>query len=352
MAKDDALIEPDRLSGTPHPRDQYAFIGHRAGENAFIEGLTSGRLHHAWLIGGPQGIGKATLAYRVARYLLARGARAPQPGEGLAIGPEQGASKQVSALSHPNLVVLRRVASPEKKTVSSIIPVEVVRRGMSLFETTAADGGYRICIVDSAEDLNANSANALLKLVEEPPPQSIFLIVSHAPQRLLPTIRSRCRRLSLSPLADTEVRQVIEGLGEPFASAAPATLQAALAHGEGSVRKTLEMLDEGRATLIGRVHGLLDDLPRVDTKRVLALADTLAQRDAAPEFELAMECVESWISKKLHQSVAVPVANLARLVEVCDKLRQTIREVDIYNLDRKPLVLALFDDLAATLRSN
>lgn len=350
MAKNDEIVEPDRFAGVPHPKDQYEFIGHESGEAAFIEGLSSGRLHHAWLIGGPQGIGKATLAYRVARYLLARGAAAPEAGKGLYVAPEHPVSKQVSALSHPNLVVLRRSVSSEKKTVSAVIPVDAVRRGMNLFETTAADGGYRVCIVDSAEDLNANSANALLKLVEEPPPSSVFLIVSHAPRRLLPTIRSRCRQMALSSLRQEDVRRIIGGFGEPFTSVSVETMQSALAYGEGSVRKTLEMLDEGRATIVARVQGLLRELPRVDAKRVLVLGEALAQRGTEQEFELAMECVERWISQKLHETEHGGIGSLAQLVEVCEKLRKTMREADIFNLDRRPLVLALFDDLARVMR--
>ncbi len=350
MAKAEDPVEPDQFTGTPHPKDRHVLIGHEAAEAAFVEGLTSGRLHHAWLIGGLQGIGKATFAYRVARYLIAHGARAPQTGQGLEIGAEHPVSRQISALSHPNLVVLRRSQSPDRKTVPTSISVDVVRRGMSLFESTAADGGYRICIVDSADDLNANSANALLKLVEEPPPRSVFLIVSHAPQRLLPTIRSRCRRLSLSPLADADVLRAVNSLGEPFTSTAPDLLTAAVNHGEGSVRKTLEMLDTGRATIINRVQALLADLPHVDTKRVLAVADSLAQRGMEAEFKLALETFDHWLSRKLHDPKPWPLATLAELIAVCEKAHKSAREVDIYNLDRRPLFLSLFDELAEVIR--
>ncbi len=348
MAKDDAVPERDRLDGAPHPRDQYTFLGHPSGERAFMEGLKSGRLHHAWLIGGQQGIGKATLAYRVARYLLARGP-VPPAGDSLYISPDEPVSKQVSALSHPNLVVLRRAVSAEKKSVSATIPVDAVRKAMSLFETTSANGGYRICIVDSAEDLTISSANALLKLVEEPPRDSLFLIVSHIPQRVLPTIRSRCRSLNLSPLAENDIRQIISGFdtGTPPAEEA---MRTALLHGEGSVRKTFEMLDPKQAAVIHRVESILQELPHVNTGRVLSLAESVAQRDAAGEFALVMECVERWVSQKIHEKAGLGASTLAQLVEVCEKLRKAEREVDVFNLARRPLVLSLFDDLAQVVR--
>jgi len=350
MAKNDEIAEPDRFAGTPHPKDQFSFVGHQDGEKAFIEGFVSGRTHHAWLIGGQPGIGKATLAYRVVRYLLAYGAIPPQGSEGLFVPADHPVSRQISAFSHPNFVVLRRMTAPDKKAPSATISVDSVRRAMGLFGTTSADGGYRICIVDSAEDLTVSSANALLKLVEEPPPRSIFLIVSHTPQRLLPTIRSRCRRLSLAPLAENDVRHLISGFGEPYASAPEEIISTALRYGEGSVRKTLEMLDGNRAAIIMRVQGILQELPRLDTKKVLSLAEVLSRREAEAEYELAVESIERWVSQKMHEHAARGAGSLAPLVEVCEKLQKAAREVDIYNLDRRPLILSFFDDLAQAVR--
>lgn len=350
MAKSEDIAESDRFAGTPRPRDQFSFIGHEAGEKAFIEGLASGRLHHAWLIGGAQGIGKATLAYRVARYLLARGAEPPSPGRGLFVPADHPVSRQISAFSHPDFVALSRMTAPDKKAPSATIPVDSVRRAMGLFGSTSADGGYRICIVDSAEDLTISSANALLKLVEEPPPRSVFLIVSHMPQRLLPTIRSRCRRLSLSPLAENDIRGLISGFGEPYASVSEDLVSMALQYGEGSVRKTMEMLDSSRAAVIARVQSILQELPYLDTRKVLALAETLSRRETEAEYELVIESVERWISQKMHEHAARGVGSLAPLVEVCEKLQSAARDVDVYNLDRRPLILSFFDDLAQAVR--
>ena len=351
MSRDtEALDEPDRLAGAPHPREQAAFFGHPDGEGAFIDGIRSGRLHHAWLIGGPHGIGKATLAYRVARSLLALAAEPGATLVDLNVPIDKPAFRQVAALSHPNLAVLRRTPATDKKAASSTIPVDAVRRALNVFESTAADGGYRICIVDSAEDLTVASANALLKVIEEPPPRSVFLIVSHAPQRLLPTIRSRCRRLLLRPLADDHIRAVVASLGSPWADAADDLLDRAIEFGEGSARRTLEMLDEERIAFVARINSTLEGLPRLEPKHILALAESLNRRDAAEDYELALDTVERWLARHLHQHANLGSSRLAPLVEVCDKVARQAREIDVYNLDRRPLVLTLFDDLAEAVR--
>jgi DNA polymerase-3 subunit delta' len=372
MSRDtDAMAEPDRFEGAPHPREQFAFFGHEEAEAAFRNGIESGRLHHAWLIGGPEGIGKATLAYRVARRLLCSppGSQDPRtsltpdpaspapwrpgsqdPRTSLAVDPASPAARQVAAMSHPNMAVLRRMPGTEKKTASATIPVETVRRALNVFGSTAADGGYRVCIVDSAEDLTIASANALLKVIEEPPPRSVFLIVSHAPQRVLATIRSRCRRLLLRPLARETVRAVIDRLGPPWAGSSPDLLDHAVELGEGSVRRTLEMLDEDKIAFVARVTRALDVLPQTDAKDVLALAEALGRRDSGDDFDLALAVVQRWVSRRLHDRAASGAARLAPLVEVCEKVARSAREIDTYNLDRRPLVLSLFDDLADAVR--
>jgi DNA polymerase-3 subunit delta' len=351
MSRDDRdVAEPDQFEGATHPREQFAFFGHQEGEEAFLEGLRSGRLHHAWLIGGPQGIGKATLAYRVARTVLDPRRSSDRTIAGLEVPADSHVARQVIALSHPNLSVLRRAPATDKKAASSTIPVDAVRRALSMFGSTAADGGYRVCIVDSAEDLTISSANALLKVIEEPPPRSLFLIVSHAPQRVLPTIRSRCRRLLLRPLEDRDIKSAIGSLGSPWTDIPSEVVDQALRYGEGSVRRTLELLDADKVAFIDQVTRLLDGLPRTDTKQVFALAEALAKRDADDSYELTLETVQRWVSERLHERAALGASRLAPLVEVCEKIGRSAREIDVFNLDRRPFILTMFDDLADAVR--
>jgi len=341
---------PDQLPGVPHPRERFVLFGHDAAEAAFLDAWKEGRLHHAWLIGGPEGIGKATLAYRAARFLLARGASPSHQATSLAIAPDHPAARQVAALSHPNLAVLRRAPATDRKGPSATIPVEAVRRAVSLFGSTASDGGYRVCIVDSAEDLTLSSANALLKLVEEPPPRSLFLIVSHAPQRVLPTIRSRCRRLQLRALDTPSLDKVIASLGAPWSTCDPDALAGAMAAAEGSVRRVLELLDANNQAVVTEVMAMLAALPRLNAKRVLALAENLSRRDAEHAYVLMLDTLSRWASSELNANAALGAARLAPLVEVCEKVARTARDVDVYNLDRRPLVVTMFGELADAVR--
>ncbi|KQT18847.1 XRE family transcriptional regulator [Methylobacterium sp. Leaf399] len=343
-------LEPGDLPDIPRPREQTALVGHGEAQAAIAAAIGSGRLHHAWLIGGPRGIGKATLAYRVARWLLAHPEAGPVPDD-LEVPAGHPAARQVAILSHPNLKALRRTKPPGAKSLPTKISVDAARKALELFGATAGGAGYRICIVDSAEDLNANSANALLKMIEEPPPRSLFLVVSHAPGRLLPTIRSRCRALSLRPLGAGEVAQVIGGFPNPFVQPEPAALARAASLCEGSVARAVALLDPATAGLVTEVETLLARLDHPDWRRILALADKLAGRDADDLFAASLDTVFRFVSDELHRRRDEPPARLAALVEVCDGIARAAAEAATYNLDRRPLVLSLFGDLAASMRT-
>ena len=343
-------VEAGDLPHIPRPREQAGLVGHAQAEAAFLDGIASGRLHHAWLIGGPRGIGKATLAYRMARWLIANPELGPSPNT-LAVDPGHPAARQVAALSHPNLVALRRTRPPTAKTLATKISVDAARGALALFGSTGGAAGYRICIVDSAEDLNANSANALLKMVEEPPPRCLFLIVSHAPGRLLPTIRSRCRALTLRPLSEAEVARVVAGFPPPFVQPEAEALTRAAALAEGSVAQALAMLEPATANLVAEVETLLARLDHPDWRRILALAEKLSGRDADELFAASLDTVFRFVSAELDRRAHEDPARLAALVEVCDKIARAAREAATYNLDRRPLVLSLFGDLAGAVRA-
>ncbi|MFY8040889.1 MAG: DNA polymerase III subunit delta' [Bosea sp. (in: a-proteobacteria)] len=340
---DDAGDEPDRLAGFAHPREATHLVGHHDAQAAILEGLRQGKLHHAWLIGGPEGIGKATFAYMVAKQLLGlKGGPAPT-GDRLDVDPARQASRLVSNLAHPDLVVLRRQPATDKKAAATMIAVETVRRALDVFASTPSDGGWRVCVVDSADDLNASAANALLKVLEEPPARAIFLIIAHQPARVLPTIRSRCRKLALRPLAEAEITVVLDGLD---VDADSATIRQAIALADGSVRRAISRLDPETAALIGGTRGLLARLPDMDIPGVLAMSDQLAGRAAEADFAVFMETIEDWVRQLLHANLAAGAHRLAPLAEVWDKTARAVRETDALNLDRRPLVLSIFQDLS------
>lgn len=195
--------ELDKEPNAPHPRETYGFVGHEAEEEAFAAALSGQRPHHAWLIGGTKGLGKATLAYRVARAALGAKRVGSRP---LDVDPNDPVARRIEGRAHPDLFVLNRRMN-ERGRPSRDIRVPDARDMIHFFALAPAEGGMRVAIVDAADDLNPSSANALLKTLEEPPARSMLLLVCHAPGAILPTIRSRCRRLALRPLSDDEVRK-------------------------------------------------------------------------------------------------------------------------------------------------
>lgn len=329
----------------PHPRVTSALVGHAAAERLVLDAYRSGRMPHAWLIGGPAGIGKATLAYRIARYVLAH----PDPRQAagtstLAVDPAHPAAKRIAAQAHPDLLVLQR-SENERGTLRTTIAVDDARRTVQFFGSTAGEGGWRVCIVDSADELNASSANALLKIIEEPPSRSLLLLVSHAPGRLLPTIRSRCRRLMLAPLAREEV----------LAAAARATgrshddpaLAAAADAAEGSVGRAISLLEGETLALLDRINALLARLPDVDPEALHDLGDRLSGTDPGV-LATFLDAVTAWLVGRLRAERELP--RLAQVAEVWEKVAAAARDVEIYNLERKPLVFSVFGLLADTAR--
>src|SRR6202048_793030 len=258
-----------------HPRQTAALFGHRDAEAALLSAYRSGRIPHAWLIGGAAGIGKATLAYRMARFVLAhRNPLAPevQRAETLHVDPTDPVARHVAAGARWGLLT-PATSLDDKGLVRAVITVDETRETISFFGSTAAVEGWRVCIVDTVDELNPNAANALLKILEEPPRQSLFLLVSHAPARVLPTILSRCRKLLLRPLATSDVI----GAAAQAASIAvddPALAEAAEAS-EGSVARALTLLGGGALKLHQRTAALLATLPRVDPRELHALGDAL-----------------------------------------------------------------------------
>lgn len=333
-------------SGAPHPRDRDILIGQGRAAASLQVAEAAGRLHHAWLLGGPEGIGKATLAYRFARHLLASPAEHVSSEDGLGVNMAGRTARQISAGAHPNLIAIERAAPDGEKAAPKAISVEAVRRALGFFTTTAADGGRRICIVDPVEDLTTQAANALLKTVEEPPPNTLILIVSHAPQRVLPTVRSRCRLLPMTRLAEADVGRVLASL----APTEPALLDRAAKASDGSVRRALVLLDERRLAILDEIGAVLNDLPTLRARRVMALAEKLAERRADGEFTLALETVQGWVASRIESRQNLAPARLAPLAEVCENLLETARSVEVYNLDKRSFLVSAFRDLAEAVR--
>jgi DNA polymerase-3 subunit delta' len=363
IADIEELPQADRLEGFPHPRDTKELYGHAGAERTLAEALSSERIHHAWLLTGPQGIGKATLAYRFARAALAAPEERDASRQSLAVADTTSAARQVRALSHPGLLVIRRPYDVKAKRFATNIPVDEVRRLRSFLAHRAAGDGWRIVIVDEANELNVNAANALLKSLEEPPMRTVFLLVSSAPGNLLPTIRSRTRTLALSPLGASDLRAATtQALTAAEMKTPPPADWAVLEPlAEGSAGRLLGLLASGGGELQGRVTKLLSLLPKVDWRAVHALADELQPTAAQARFELFFELLLACLSRLIHAAASgegtpadrelaarvIADTRLASFAALWERIAREKADTVALNLDRKSLILEIVARLAA-----
>ncbi len=245
---DDRQLEPDRAGDAPHPRETRQLFGQQAAEEQFLSACRSGRLHHAWMIAGPLGVGKATLAWRIARFLLASAHDAATgedwhspPIESLEVRADHPVARRIAALSEPTLTLVRRAADPRSARLRQQITVGEIRSLTAFFALSSSEGLPLVAIIDSADEMNANAANALLKLLEEPPPNAYLLLVSHSPYALLPTIRSRCSTLKCRPLRNSDLQQALAATG--VREAGDQAALAELAAGSVGVAVRLQMVE-------------------------------------------------------------------------------------------------------------
>ena len=348
----DDLPESDAFAGAPHPRFAQGFVGHKAAEAELLSAYRDNRLAHAWLIGGAEGVGKATLAWRFARFLLANpdpSARLVREARDLNVDADHPAARRLAALAHPDFALVRREWKSNPKRLGTEIGVDDVRRALQVFQMSAAFGGWRICIVDCAEDLNRNSANALLKMIEEPPQRSLILIVSHRPGQVLPTIRSRCRKLRLDPLSAAEIVEVVSTLGSPWSEADPKAIAEAAGRANGSIREALRRLAPESEGIGALIDTTIADLPRPDPRAVAKLAEALAGRAAVEAYAAFHRELYDWLAAYASRT-ASSTARAEELGALWDRIRAAARETDELNLDRRLHLLAIFAEIAATAR--
>lgn len=289
--------EPDRAEGAPHPRETGRLLGQEPAEAAFLEAYRTGRLHHAWLITGPKGVGKATLAWRIARFLLAEGPAvaglfgdAPPAPETLDVATDHPIARRTRALSEPRLFLLRR-GFDDRGALRKVITVDETRKLKSFLSLSAADGGRRVIIIDAVDEMNVNAANALLKLLEEPPALATLLLVSHQPARLLPTIRSRCRELRCTPLDPGPLAEALAAAGVET----PAEGEALAELSGGSPGAALELVTLDGLSLYRQIVELFAAAPNMDRARATALADSARPND--PRTTLLVGLIEIFLAR-------------------------------------------------------
>jgi DNA polymerase-3 subunit delta' len=332
----------------PQPRATHVLFGHGNAEAALLGAYRSGRIPHAFLIVGPKGIGKATLAYRMARFALAHpdpAAHEVEAAISLAVDAAHPVARRIAAQAQGDLLILERTLN-DKGVLRQQIAVEDVRRTVSFFGSTAGEGGWRIAIVDAVDELNRSGANALLKVLEEPPQRALLLLVSHSAARVPATLRSRCRIVTLRPLAQPDVAAALAAATS--SAATDSEIVAAAAAADGSVARAFAMLDGDALALRQQALDLLDRLPAVDTKALHALGEAIAGTDAAP-LAAFLDTINAWLSRRLDHERG-QLGRLARLADASERINAAARDAETYNLERKPLVFGVFGLLAEATR--
>ncbi len=347
---------------TVQPRENPVLRGHEAAEEVFVKAWRARRVAHAWLITGPEGIGKATLAYRIARFVLAGGDGAGDAS--LAVPESHPVFRRVASGGHSDLLTLSRNAEGEGP--KTVIGVDAVRAAGDFVHLTAGEGAWRVAIIDRADDLNVSAANALLKILEEPSDNTLLLLVSSSPWSLPPTIRSRCCRLALRRLPDDTMRDILTLGG---AGAEPGDLERLLVIADGSPGRALALLEAEGPDLLDTVVGFAAALPDIDIQALHEFADRLARRDAETAYRTTMRLFLWWIARTVRAGAygalpggeivdgekkvveaLVSSIGLDRLAELWEKFARLVDQAESVSLDRKQVVLGAFRQIQSAMR--
>jgi DNA polymerase-3 subunit delta' len=331
---------PGLLDGAIWPPENLKLFGHEDAEAFLAQSYRSGRGHHAVLIEGPPGIGKATLAFRFANHVLSHSDPEAAPEAIADPDPNSPVSRQIASGASHNLLYLARPVDERTGKVKSAITVDEVRRAGRFFSQTSGTGNWRIVIIDPADDMNRSAANAILKILEEPPKRALFLLISHAPGKLLPTIRSRCLPLKLAPLGDEALCNALANLG---IDAGDGDL---LATANGSVGEALKLVNYGGVEIIAAYNDVLTSQGPSARKAMHRLADAISGKDSETIFEFFTNHVgDDLIQKARAAAMAGQVAAAERLSRLHSDIVERLTVSDAYNLDRKQTVLSILGEI-------
>lgn len=362
MSRAEEIEELPDIDGDRPPRLTREILGHDAGFADFTQSRAQGRLHHSWLLSGIKGIGKASFAYQAARHLLLNtpsNTPVQQP-----LSETEPAMRLIDSGAHPDLFVLARGYNRDTDKFRTDIPVDDVRRMKSFFQLSSADGNWRVCIIDSLDEMNKYSLNSLLKILEEPPEKSIFFLISHRVGGLLDTIKSRSRQLDFKPLANAHLEQVV---AHHFPETAAEASAAAAFLADGSALMALTLAELGGFDLYRDLISLLDGLPRPDIEGLHGFSDRFGPRGDAKSFPVFCFLLSNWLHRALRSQIdgknIVPVfagedevaarfvsrVGTDALLGLWSKINDGARQAEALNLDRKQIVLDWFSDMGDML---
>jgi DNA polymerase-3 subunit delta' len=353
-----------QLDGVKHPADSNKLIGHQNAQEVMAQALASEQLHHAWLITGAEGIGKATFAFHFAKHIIAHFRDKNLTGDSMfgevgttgftELTQDDPISRQIANGSHPEVLYLSRPWDQKTKKFKTKLTVDVIRKTVKFFGATSMNDGWRIAIVDAADDMNASAANALLKILEEPPKRSLFLVVSHSPGKLLPTIRSRCRHLALKPLDFDEIKTILN-LQEGVTLPSGEVLDAVAKLSEGSAKRAVQLC-EGNALKHYQLFMEVTQNTTPNWIKIHSLADALAKAGNDDEYSLFFDMINGFLARRVraqdeplmhHQEGLLNPSHfpLAHWADLWENLQKSRAVADGYNLDRKQVILSFFQAL-------
>lgn len=353
MAVEDTELNRD----DKHPRRRNVLIGHSGAERQLFDAYCSGKMHHAWILGGPPGIGKATLAYRFAKFILAN----PDPGRitgtpgSLAVPPDHPSARRAAMQGHADLLTIAPIWDPKTKKFKREIGAEQARRATGFFSHTAGEGGWRICVVDPADQMSITAANALLKILEEPPERAIFLLVADIPGRLMATVRSRCLRLNLLPLEDTEVYSVLEDV---FAADNPYRedeIAKAAQIAAGSPGRAIKLLESGTLPLFDSFLEIIATSPQFDQRKALVLSERLGARSAGDQYDLFFGLLLDWIAEQASDQIVHQTRGRGagihpgRAAQAYDEISRSLRRANGLNLDKQQVIIQALTELRSAV---
>ncbi len=338
-------------AGPPPPIANPDLFDHAEAEVEFLDSFETGRLPHAWLISGPSGVGKATLAFRIARFMLTRqnfienstslfgnSVNKSNPTS-LAVDITEPICRRIISGGHADFLCIQRSIDEKTGKERREITVDEVRAISSFFSKTPAEGGWRVIVIDSADEMNLNAANAVLKVLEEPPKRALLLLISNNPTKLLPTIRSRCRRLHLYSLRSNTVSEFLRKYDNQMTSA---DLQQLVELADGSIGRALELSEDGGLDIYREVDSILATLPELDIPRLHQLGDKLNREKSSKVLEHTFDIIDRWLTRIIKDLAINRKSGIDPWIEVWENTASLLNQTKGLNLDPKQSILNTF----------
>ncbi|MBN43058.1 MAG: DNA polymerase III subunit delta' [Alphaproteobacteria bacterium] len=327
-----------------------ALIGHTPARHAIAQAYQTGRIAHAWLISGPTGIGKATLAWRMVRLILSASEAGLSPND-IETDPGHPDVRKIIAGAHPDCRLVRRsMTTRSPYRFRTEISVDDIRESTAFLRHTPALSDWRCMIIDAADEMNTNARNALLKVLEEPPPRTVILLVAHIPSRLLPTIRSRCRALPLQTLNNEQVTKVMARSGSDLM---PDDMQVVSDISGGSPGRAIHLAQAGGLELYQEVAQLFKTLPGLETEFLHTFSDKFAGAAGEQGYRAFLEILNWLLLREIRNDATTGRGGrrLERWLKAWENISELTTHADNVNLDRKQVVLNTFFELSTAAKS-